>query len=318
MKDKLKIVFFGTPEFATHILDGIVQSHHNVVGVVTVADKPAGRGRKLQGSHVKQYAVSAGLKVLQPKNLKKEEFIDDLRTLEADLFVIVAFRMLPEVVWNMPELGTFNLHASLLPQYRGAAPINWAVINQEEKTGVTTFFIDDKIDTGAMILQRECHLEPRETAGSLYGKLMQLGRELTLETVDLIAGGNVETQNQPDHDELKDAPKLTADNTRIDFNKSAHEVDAMIRGLFPFPIAKAILLNEGDKQQIKIFETSIVDKPHKMNSGSIVVKNNEIMVACSQGFVILEKLQLPNKKAMDARSLLNGFSFSADARFDQG
>ena len=318
MKDKLKIVFFGTPEFATHILDGIVQSHHEVVGVVTVADKPAGRGRKLQESHVKQYAVNTGLKVLQPTNLKNQAFIDDLKSLNADLFVIVAFRMLPEVVWNMPELGTFNLHASLLPQYRGAAPINWAVINQEQKSGVTTFFIDDKIDTGAMILQKECRLEPKETAGSLYGKLMQLGRELTIETIDLIAAGSVKTQIQTDHIDLKDAPKLTADNTRIDFGKSAYEVDAMVRGLFPFPVAKAILSNDGEKMQIKIFETSIVDKPHKMKPGSIVVKNNEIMVACSQGFVVLEKLQLPNKKAMDAKSLLNGFSFSADARFDQG
>ncbi len=318
MKDKLKIVFFGTPEFATHILDGIVQSHHEVVGVVTVADKPAGRGRKLQESHVKQYAVDAGLKVLQPKNLKKEDFTDELRSLGADLFVIVAFRMLPKAVWNMPVLGTFNLHASLLPQYRGAAPINWAVINQELKSGVTTFFIDDKIDTGAMILQNECPLEPKETAGSLYEKLMQLGRKLTLETIDIIADGNVETQIQTDHGNLKDAPKLTAENIRIDFDKSAHEVDAMVRGLFPFPIAKAILSNEGEKLQIKIFETSIVDKPHKMQPGSIVLKNKEIMVACSQGFVVLEKLQLPNKKAMDAKSLLNGFSFSADARFDQG
>ncbi|ARN77428.1 methionyl-tRNA formyltransferase [Nonlabens spongiae] len=318
MRDKLKIVFFGTPEFATHILDGIVQSHHQVVGVVTVADKPAGRGRKLQESHVKQYAVGTGLRVLQPTNLKDENFIKELSGLEADLFVIVAFRMLPRVVWDMPEMGTFNLHASLLPQYRGAAPINWAVINQEKKSGVTTFFIDEKIDTGAMILQAECALEPMETAGSLYTKLMHLGRTLTLETIDLIAEGEASLTKQTNYDELKDAPKLTTENTKIDFSKPAQQVDAVVRGLNPFPIAKATLLDKNNILQVKIFETSIVNKPHNMIPGSIVVKNNEIMIACSDSFVLLEKLQLPNKKAMDAKSLLNGYSFSSDARFDLG
>ncbi|MGB5981161.1 MAG: methionyl-tRNA formyltransferase [Nonlabens sp.] len=315
MSNHLKIVFFGTPEFATHILDGIVASKHEVVGVVTVADKPAGRGRKLNESHVKQYAVKNDLNVLQPTNLKADDFIENLQALDADLFVVVAFRMLPKRVWDMPDKGTFNLHASLLPQYRGAAPINWAVINQEEKSGVTTFFIDDQIDTGAVIAQKECEINPDETAGSLYERLKALGRELTSETIEEVAKGNINTISQKHSNELKSAPKLNLENTTIDFNQTAEEVDAHVRGLFPFPVAKAFLIN-GVKLQVKIFQTKIVNNAHKMQPGAIVVKNSEIWVACSQGFIILEKIQLPNKKAMLAKDLLNGFQFDSEARFD--
>jgi methionyl-tRNA formyltransferase len=315
--DKLKIVFFGTPEFATHILSGLVASNHEVCAVVTVADKPAGRGQKINESHVKKYAVSQDIPVLQPTNLKADEFITELKSYHADLFVVVAFRMLPEAVWNMPAKGTFNLHASLLPQYRGAAPINWAVINKESTSGVTTFFIDDKIDTGAIIKQSSCPIDEGETAGSLYIKLMNLGAILTVETVNDIAQGVVTTASQKEHKILKDAPKLNSGNTTIDFNQSADDVDALVRGLHPFPIAKAILINK-EEFQIKIFETSIVNKVHKMTPGSIVIVDRKIMVACAQGFIILNKLQLPGKKPVLCRDLLNGYQFEPDARFGKG
>ncbi len=314
--DKLRIVFFGTPGFATHILDGLVQSRHEVVGVVTVADKPSGRGQKVSMSDVKKYAVENGLNTLQPTNLKSPAFIDSLKALKADLFIVVAFRMLPRNVWNMPHLGTFNLHASLLPQYRGAAPINWAVIHGEQSSGVTTFFIDDKIDTGEIIAQSKCHITPRETAGSLYLKLMELGRKLTIETADAIADGRVTTVSQKEHQDLMEAPKLDAVNTVIDFNNTAANVDALVRGLNPFPIAKAILINS-EKIQIKIFETEVVDKMHSMTPGDIVIENRQILVACSLGFVILKKLQLPGKKPMSGKDLLNGYKFENDARFDK-
>jgi methionyl-tRNA formyltransferase len=315
--DKLKIVFFGTPEFATHILTGLVKSTHEVVAVVTVADKPAGRGQKINTSHVKKYAVTQNIPVLQPTNLKSQDFMTELKSYKADLFVVVAFRMLPEVVWSMPPKGTFNLHASLLPQYRGAAPINWAVINQEKQSGVTTFFIDDKIDTGEIIKQASCDIAAQETAGSLYMKLMDLGSTLTVSTADDIARDEVITTSQKESQDLKDAPKLTIKNTTIDFNSTATEVDALVRGLHPFPIAKAILLNT-EAIQIKVFETRVVNKVHNMEPGSIVIINKEIMVACAEGFVILNKLQLPGKKPMSCKDLLNGYQFTDEARFGKG
>jgi methionyl-tRNA formyltransferase len=315
--DKLKLVFFGTPEFATYILSGLVGSDHEVVAVVTVADKPAGRGQKVTMSHVKKYALEQNIPVLQPTNLKSESFTQELTSLNADLFIVVAFRMLPKSVWSMPTKGTFNLHASLLPQYRGAAPINWAVINQEKESGATTFFIDDKIDTGAIIKQASCKLENNETAGSLYEKLMQLGKDLTVDTVNDVAGDQVSTLSQKNNKELREAPKLNLENTTIDFNKSCQEVDALVRGLYPFPIAKAILVDK-ERTQLKIFETSIVNKVHNMTPGSIIISDKNIMVACAEGFVILKKLQFPGKKPMLSKDLLNGYQFDAEARFDTG
>lgn len=316
MNKSLRIVFYGTPEFATGILKTLNKSHHDIVAVVTAPDKPAGRGRKLQESDVKKYAVNHGLTLLQPTHLKSPEFIDHLKALNADLQVVVAFRMLPEVVWAMPPMGTFNLHASLLPQYRGAAPINWAIINEEKETGVTTFFIDEKIDTGAVIDQLSIKIEDRETVGSLYLKLMDLGATLSLKTVNQIASGEVSTTIQKDAHNLKDAPKLNAGNTTIDFNQTAHQVDAMVRGLYPFPVAKAIL-NDDKTQTIKIYETAIVNKNHTMTPGSIIVEEGKISVACSTGLVELKELQLPNKNRMSATDLLNGYSFAADARFSK-
>lgn len=317
MSKKLKIVFFGTPEFATGILKTLHESHHEIVGVVTAPDKPAGRGRQLHQSDVKRYAVQNHLNLLQPTNLKSPEFEAQLKRLKANIQVVVAFRMLPEVVWSMPAMGTFNLHASLLPHYRGAAPINWAIINNEKQTGVTTFFIDDKIDTGAIIDQLVCDIKVDENVGTLYEKLMDMGAVLSLSTVNKIASEKVTTTIQKEAQGLKEAPKLTADNTTIDFDMTAIQVDAMVRGLNPFPVAKAVLYDL-EPQTIKIYKTAIVDKNHSMIPGSIVIDDGKLLVACSKHMVELLELQLPNKKRMKATDLLNGYKFNAEARFGKG
>jgi len=317
MDKSLRIVFFGTPEFATGVLETLNNSNHNIVAVVTAVDKPAGRGRKLNESHVKQFAIKNNIPVLQPPNLKAPEFIEELKNFQADLQVIVAFRMLPKVVWDMPAMGTFNLHASLLPEYRGAAPINWAIINGENKTGVTTFFIDEKIDTGAIIDQRSCRIEDNENVGTLYHKLMDLGSILSLKTVNDIANGTITTQVQPMGSELKDAPKLNSKNTTINWNQNIKSVDAMVRGLFPFPIAKALLIQDKE-EMVKIHKTSIESIKHQMIPGTIIIEDNILKVACKDGFLIIHEMQLPNKKRMDIKSLLNGYRFSANARFHSG
>jgi methionyl-tRNA formyltransferase len=316
MNKSLKIVFFGTPEFATGVLDTLQKSHHEIAAVVTAPDKPAGRGRKINESDVKKYAVAHDLPVLQPKNLKADEFLKELASFKADVQVIVAFRMLPEAVWKMPPLGTFNLHASLLPQYRGAAPINWAIINQERATGVTTFFIDDKIDTGAIISNKEIPIDPLEDVGTLYTRLMSIGAQLSLETVNSIAAGTVTTSLQKDNTDLKEAPKLNSENTFIDFTKNAVTVDALIRGLYPYPVAKAFLYNK-EQMVVKIHKSKVVEKHHKMKPGSFVIENGEMIVACGKNMIQIEELQLPNKKRMKIKDLLNGYTFVPDARFDE-
>ncbi|GAL65655.1 methionyl-tRNA formyltransferase [Jejuia pallidilutea] len=232
MKD-LRIVFMGTPDFAVATLKALVEENYNIVGVITAPDRPSGRGRKLNESAVKQYAKSAGLNILQPTNLKNKDFIDTLKALQANLQIVVAFRMLPKVVWQMPEYGTFNLHASLLPNYRGAAPINWAIINGETKTGVSTFFIDEKIDTGEMILQEEVTIAPNENVGSLHDKLMHLGSALVLKTVALIKTGTVKTTPQVETHNIKTAYKLNKDNCKIDWTDNIHNIYNKIRGLSP-------------------------------------------------------------------------------------
>lgn len=313
----LNIVFFGTPAFATGVLAAIHASNNNILAVVTVPDKPAGRGRQLQESDVKKFAVANHIPVLQPANLKDEQFIETLKALNADLQVIVAFRMLPQVVWNMPPLGTFNLHASLLPKYRGAAPINWAIINGDTETGVTTFFIDDKIDTGAIIAQARCAIAANETVGSLYNTLMALGSDLTIATIYQIASGKATSKAQERGSDVTQAPKLTPENTTINWNKTAKEIDALVRGLYPYPIAKAVLIQD-ETVTVKIFKTAIVDKSHAMLPGSIVIDHGQILVACASGFINILELQLPNKKPMTAKDLLNGYTFTADARFYVG
>jgi methionyl-tRNA formyltransferase len=313
MRD-LRIVFMGTPHFAVGVLKKLVESGANIVGVITSPDKPAGRGRKLRGSAVKEYAESQGLHLLQPKNLKDESFLLELESLKANLQIIVAFRMLPEVVWAMPEYGTFNLHASLLPEYRGAAPINWAIINNEKLTGVTTFFIDDKIDTGAIILKKEVAIEEGETAGSLHDKLMEIGSDLVMETVSLIAEGDVETFIQPAITSLKAAPKLTNENTKIDWTRSAFEIDALIRGLNPYPAAWCYLENEGERQKIKIYDVALIMEGHDYEPGTVLSSKKEIRVAVENGFIEIREIQLPGKRRMKSIDLLNGYTFDIDAK----
>lgn len=310
---EIKIVFMGTPEFAVNILDGILHSGYEIAGVVTAPDRPAGRGRKLQESAVKTYAVSKGLTVLQPTNLKSPEFLAQLKGLQHNLQVVVAFRMLPEKVWKMPELGTFNLHASLLPQYRGAAPINWAIINGETMTGVSTFFIDEKIDTGMIILRKEVPIAPEENAGQLHDKLMSAGTELVLETLHLLKEEQVTTVEQNELKALKDAPKLTKDNTKINWEAPIEDIYNFIRGLNPYPGAWCYLKNGKETLSIKIFDVKMEKDPNSHNPGKIVKTNKNLKVAVDGGYIDLEQIQLPGKRKMKIGDLLNGYQFQDNA-----
>ncbi len=314
MQNDLRIVFMGTPDFAVGVLKKMVEAGKNIVGVITAPDRPAGRGRKLMASAVKDYAVSQDLKVLQPTNLKDESFLKELKKLDANLQVVVAFRMLPKVVWQMPEFGTFNLHASLLPQYRGAAPINWAIINNEEKTGVTTFFIDEKIDTGSIITNKEVTIEENETAETLHDKLMDEGSKLVLETLELIEKGKANPKPQPKTSNLKEAPKLTSENTRINWSKSGKEIEAFIRGLSPYPVAWTILHNNNEESKTKIYSANFERSEQNLKPGSILISKKELKVACADGFIIINEIQLPGKRKMDVSSLLNGYSFDEDSK----
>jgi methionyl-tRNA formyltransferase len=311
MKD-VRIVFMGTPDFAVTILKHLVDNNYNIVGVITAADKPAGRGRKLNESDVKKYAVSKNLNILQPKNLKNEGFHQELKALNADLQIVVAFRMLPEAVWKMPKLGTFNLHASLLPQYRGAAPIHWAIINGETKTGVTTFFIDDKIDTGEIILQEEIEILINETVGTLHDKLMFLGADLVAKTIDLISDGNITTKKQPELEE-KSAPKLNPENTKVDWTGSLDTIYNKIRGLNPFPTAWSIIKNDGEEILVKIYAIQKEITEHEFAIGKIITTKKEMKVAVNKGFIIINEIKISGKKKMDVKSLLNGYTFSKEA-----
>jgi methionyl-tRNA formyltransferase len=313
MKD-LRIVFMGTPDFAVTILKHLVENDYNVVGVITASDKPAGRGRKLNESAVKKYAASVNLPILQPTNLKNEKFNKELKDLKADLQIVVAFRMLPKIVWQMPKCGTFNLHASLLPEYRGAAPIHWAIINGETKTGVTTFFIDDKIDTGEIILQEEIDISITETVGTLHDKLMNLGANLVSKTVDLISTKKVSTTKQPDLED-KSASKLNPENCRINWNDSIDNVYNKIRGLNPFPAAWSIIKNENEEIAAKIYAIRKENETHHLAVGKIIATKKELKVAVNRGFIIIDEIKLSGKKKMEAKSLLNGFTFSSEAIF---
>ncbi|WP_343695381.1 methionyl-tRNA formyltransferase [Flavobacterium sp.] len=312
--EKLRIIFMGTPEFAVGILDTIIKNNYEVVGVITAADKPAGRGQKIKYSAVKEYALANNLTLLQPTNLKDESFLAELKALNANLQVVVAFRMLPKVVWEMPAFGTFNLHASLLPNYRGAAPINWAIINGETKTGVTTFFIDDKIDTGAMILNSEIAIEPAENAGQLHDRLMNLGSTTVIDTLKVIEAGNVTTTIQEDNADIKTAYKLNKENCKIDWTKSGDEINNLIRGLSPYPGAWCFLKDKNEELNIKIYEAKLVPDSHSYETGSIISSKKEIKIAIKDGFIQLLSLQLPGKKRMQVAELLNGITFSDSAK----
>ncbi|MFO8147736.1 MAG: methionyl-tRNA formyltransferase [Bacteroidota bacterium] len=310
----LRIIFMGTPEFAVSTLKEIIKAGFNVVGVVTAPDKPSGRGRKLQESAVKQYASAQGLPILQPLNLKSPEFIEEIKVLSPNLQVVVAFRMLPKTLWQLPEYGTFNLHASLLPQYRGAAPINWAIINGETVTGVSTFFIDEKIDTGAMILQREVEIKADENVGELHDKLMQTGADLVVETLELIQNEEVIPRKQNSESVLKDAPKLTKENTRIDWNAPIVQIYNFIRGLNPYPAAWTTLKNGSEQIQMKIYQAEISKESHKFLVGELLLVEKQLKVAVKDGFLILKEIQLPGKRKMLTKELLNGYNFETDAK----
>ena len=303
----------GTPDFAVTILEHLVNNKFNIVGVITAPDKPAGRGRKLNQSAVKKYALSQNLNILQPTNLKNEEFIEELTNLKANLQIVVAFRMLPKIVWKMPEFGTFNLHASLLPEYRGAAPINWAIINGETKTGVTTFFIDDKIDTGEIILQEEVLIKEDETVGELHNTLMYLGADLVLKTVNLIQQNKITTKKQPEKEE-KTAYKLFPDNCKIDWNDSVDNIYNKVRGLNPYPAAWCNISNNDIETSVKIYNVSKEISKHSDEVGQIITSKKTLKVATKDGYLIINELKLSGKKRMDIQSLLNGYQFTSNAK----
>lgn len=312
----------GTPEFAVESLKAIVEVGYNVVGVITMPDKAVGRGYKLQPSAVKQYALSKGLNVLQPASLKDPLFLEELKALRADLQIVVAFRMLPEVVWNMPPLGTFNLHASLLPQYRGAAPINWALINGEQETGVTTFFLSHEIDTGHIIFREKTSILEEDNAGSLHDRLMAMGAKLVTRTVDAIVEGNISTLSQSELvDEnavLKTAPKIFSETCRVDWDRTATDVCNLIRGLSPYPAAwTELTTNEGEgPYRFKLFAAEMVVEEHSLPAGTIRTDNKSYLeVGVADGFIRIKELQMQGKKRMLTAVFLNGFSFPADALF---
>ncbi|MCK5638690.1 MAG: methionyl-tRNA formyltransferase [Flavobacteriaceae bacterium] len=310
---KLRIIFMGTPDFAVDSLKALVESNYNIVGIITAPDKPAGRGRKINESPVKQYALKNDLNILQPINLKSPEFLVALKNLNADLQIVVAFRMLPKQVWAMPRLGTFNLHASLLPDYRGAAPINWAIINGESKTGVTTFFINEKIDTGAILLQEEVEISKTANAGKLHDQLMKKGTKLVLETVDLIQKNNFKLHEQT-LKELNQAPKLNKENCKIDWTDTLDNTYNKIRGLDPYPAAWTILNNNNENIDIKIYKVEKIENPHSLIIGTIVSDKKQIKVAVKNGYINILELKLAGKRKMDVKSLLNGYTFFENAK----
>lgn len=309
MKDKLRIVFMGTPEFAVGILDALVQSKHEVVGVVTVADKPAGRGQQIQESAVKQYASSNNLVVLQPDKLRDNAFLEALEGLQADLFVVVAFRMLPDVVWKMPAFGTINLHASLLPKYRGAAPINWVIMNGETETGVSTFFINEHIDTGAIIAQKSISLSSEVSAGELHDQLKAIGATLTVETADQICAGAVSTIEQdPSDTNVPFAPKIFKADCEIDWNQAAEINHNRIRGLSPYPAAWCKLWSAKKSNWItfKLFGSSIANMEQVKRTDGPFSLPEGIVFPSGNGFVLLKEIQAEGKKRMDYKSFLAG------------
>lgn len=311
----MKIVFMGTPEFAVPSLDILIQNGYEVAGVITAPDKPAGRGQKLNQSAVKIYAAEHGLKIMQPARLSDESFISELKSLQAGLQIVVAFRMLPEKVWTMPQLGTFNLHGSLLPQYRGAAPINRAVMNGEKETGVTTFFLKHEIDTGNIILQEKISIGENETAGELHDRMMHVGAKLVLETVRMIDAGTVKAVPQEFSSTLKTASKIFRDDCRLDFSRTVNELHNQVRGLSPHPGAFFELVLP-DETTIPVKVLRSLPEPAGVVLSHEIVTDNRTMIkaSASDGFLNLLELQLPGKKRLTARELLAGFRFNPDAK----
>jgi methionyl-tRNA formyltransferase len=303
----LKVVFLGTPEFAKTSLEAIHQSHHEVVGVVTVADKASGRGQKINQSPVKVFAVENNIPVFQPEKLRNPEFLEELRKLDADVFVVVAFRMMPKVLFEMPKIGTFNLHASLLPDYRGAAPINYAVINGEEKSGATTFFINEKIDEGNILLQEELQISPDENAGSLHDRLMEMGSKLVVRTLDGLAENSIIEKPQPHVEHPKNAFKIFKEDTRINWEKNSKEVHQFILGMSPYPAAFTTLKIGEEEKGLKIFGGKFEISAHGKTVGSLEISKNEFKMYTQDGVYFPLELQLEGKKRMNIKDFLNGF-----------
>jgi len=318
MKEALKIIFLGTPEFAVDSLEILVQHGYNIVAVVTVPDQPAGRGKIIQSSPVKEYAIRQGLKVLQPEKLRNSDFIHELSAFQADLFIVVAFRMLPEIVWHMPRLGTFNLHASLLPQYRGAAPINHVIINGESETGLTTFFLKQEIDTGEIIFQEKMIINPEETAGELHDRMKIAGAELVLKTTDSILAGNINTIEQrklTDHSViLKTAPKIFKEDCRIDWKRSNNEIYNKIRGLSPYPAAFTDFKSpSGESFLVKIYKTTKSSATSNLRASDIVTDGkSDLAVATADGILHIRELQQAGKRTMKIEEFLRGFRLNSD------
>jgi methionyl-tRNA formyltransferase len=308
----LRIVFMGTPDFAVATLGSLLMNGYNVAGVVTAPDKPAGRGRKIVKSPVKEFAEFSQLPIMQPENLKDPEFLEKLNNINADFFIVVAFRMLPEVVWKMPSIGTFNLHASLLPQYRGAAPINHAIINGETITGVTTFLIDDKIDTGNILLREEIQIYPFENAADIHDRLMKHGASLVIRTLEELSENRIKPQPQSlfikPGEVLKPAPKIFPKDCIINWHNDPHTINNLIRGLAPSPCARSFLRNDSSDLTFKIFECQAETIKHNMNPGEIISDGiHFIKIACKDGFISVVSLQLEGKRKLDTEEFLRGF-----------
>ena len=312
-RDK-KVVFMGTPQFAVESLKNIHENGYQVVGVICPPDRPAGRGHKLQACDVKNYALSQQFTILQPEKLKNPEFLTQLKELEADIFIVVAFRMLPKEVWSIPKYGTFNIHGSLLPQYRGAAPINWAIINGETKTGVTSFFIDEKIDTGATLLYKDCIIGENENVGDVHDRLMILGAQLATETCDAIFSDAIRPQKQEEASDLKVAPKLFKSTCKIDWSKTTLEIHNHIRGLSPYPVAWTKFTSKGIEQVIKIHKASYSLISHNKNIAVVESDKKQLNIYTKDGIISILEIQAQGKKKMDIKSFLNGIQIETNTK----
>ena len=315
MNNQKKIIFMGTAQFAIPCIDNIKKNNFNLIAVVTSPDKPAGRGLKISESPVKEYAKKNQLNLLQPVNLKDSNFINQIRRLKPDLIVVVAFRMLPEILWSIPTFGSINVHASLLPNYRGAAPINWAIINGEKQTGVTTFFINDRIDTGDVIGQSKIDINKNENAGELHNSLMRLGADLLIKSIDNIFSNkqNISTK-QLEVKNLKAAPKLNKTNCKINWQDSCINIHNKIRGLSPYPGARSVLDNLNKKIKVIIYKSDYIKEVHNLNSGSIYIEKDKIKIAVVDGYIYPLLIKFEGKKTMDTKSLINGFNFNKECK----
>jgi len=311
----MRVIFMGTPPFAVAMLDGIHQSNHELVAVVSSPDRPAGRGRKLKASAVKERALELELPVLQPEKLRDEDFLKNLESFNADVFVVVAFRMLPKVVWQLPKKGTFNLHASLLPQYRGAAPINWAIVNGESQTGLSTFFIDEKIDTGAVIKQLSLAIGENENAGSLHDRMMPIGAKLVCDTLDDIAAGTAKPVKQESSVEIKEAPKIFKEDLKINFERSAQEIHNLVRGMSPFPGAWANMSVPGFEGTVKILETKLSESESSQKPGQLIKDGKRLYFATTDQNLEILGLQPQGKKRLKALDFLNGQEINENSHF---